>query len=147
MKVSVDVLRRVYEGLKDQGDHTQVQRENIVPESHLFMVDAYDMPRWVWSQERGTFERYLKLTPRMGECVLTFAQDHIPVDYLWLCGVANNLAQRPAEYHQAMCHAQRTFCTIDLAVERSREARHSEINKAATGQGRGAVLAPWNACA
>ncbi|TEB35649.1 epsilon DNA polymerase [Coprinellus micaceus] len=57
MKVKLDVLQRVYESLQDRGDHTQVEREIVDPESHLFFIDAYEMPRWVWSQERGTFER------------------------------------------------------------------------------------------
>ncbi|KAF5333197.1 hypothetical protein D9611_002432 [Ephemerocybe angulata] len=53
MKVSIAVLRRVYEGLKDQGEHTQVERETVLPDQHLFFIDAYEMPRWVWSQERA----------------------------------------------------------------------------------------------
>lgn len=61
MKVKLDVLQRVYESLQDRGDHTQVEREIVDPESHLFFIDAYEMPRWVWSQERGTFERYCQL--------------------------------------------------------------------------------------
>ncbi|TFK23244.1 epsilon DNA polymerase [Coprinopsis marcescibilis] len=57
MKVSIDVLRRVYEGLQDRGEDAHVQHEFIDPDNHLFIVNAYEMPRWVWSQERGTFER------------------------------------------------------------------------------------------
>jgi len=61
MKVKLEVLQRVYESLQDRGDHTQVEREVVDPESHLFFIDAYEMPRWVWSQERGTFERYCRV--------------------------------------------------------------------------------------
>jgi len=57
MKVSVEVLKRVYESLQDQGERTQVEKEFIDPENHLFFIDAFEMPRWMWSQERGTFER------------------------------------------------------------------------------------------
>ncbi|KAF8974466.1 DNA polymerase epsilon, subunit B [Flammula alnicola] len=57
MKVSVDVLKRVYESLQDQGERTQVEKELIDPENHLFFIDAFEMPRWTWSQERGTFEK------------------------------------------------------------------------------------------
>jgi len=57
MKVSVEVLKRVYESLQDQGERTQVEKEFIDPENHLFFIDAFEMPRWTWSQERGTFER------------------------------------------------------------------------------------------
>jgi DNA polymerase epsilon subunit 2 len=59
MKVSVEVLKRVYESLQDQGERTQVEKEFIDPENHLFFIDAFEMPRWTWSQERGTFERYV----------------------------------------------------------------------------------------
>lgn len=57
MKVSVDVLKRVYESLQDQGERTQVEKEVIDPENHLFFIDAFEMPRWTWSQERSTFEK------------------------------------------------------------------------------------------
>jgi len=57
MKVSVEVLKRVYESLQDQGERTQVEKEVIDPENHLFFIDALEMPRWTWSQERSTFER------------------------------------------------------------------------------------------
>jgi hypothetical protein len=63
MKVSLDVLRRVYDSLQDRGERTHVERELIDPENHLFFIDAYEMPRWVWSQERGTFERYFNICP------------------------------------------------------------------------------------
>ncbi|EAU84870.2 epsilon DNA polymerase [Coprinopsis cinerea okayama7 len=55
MKVSLDVLQRVYESLQDRGEDNQVEHEFIDPDNHLFVIDAYDMPRWVWSQERVHF--------------------------------------------------------------------------------------------
>ena len=59
MKVSLDILRRVYEALQDQGDRTDAQRKDALdPDSHLFIINAYEMPLWHWSQERGTFEKY-----------------------------------------------------------------------------------------
>jgi len=58
MKVSLDVLQRVYESLQDQGNRSnETEKESIDPESHLFFIDAFDMPLWHWSQERGTFEK------------------------------------------------------------------------------------------
>jgi DNA polymerase epsilon subunit 2 len=60
MKVSVDVLKRVYEALQDQGERTQIEKELIDPEKHLFFIDAFDMPRWTWSSERGTFEKFVE---------------------------------------------------------------------------------------
>jgi DNA polymerase epsilon subunit 2 len=59
MKVSVDVLQRVYEALQDQGERTQIEKELIDPENHLHFIDAFEMPRWTWSHERGTFEKYI----------------------------------------------------------------------------------------
>lgn len=57
MKVAVEVLARVYEALQDQGQHTEIEKDIIDPDSHLFVIDAFEIPRWQWSQERGTFER------------------------------------------------------------------------------------------
>lgn len=59
MKVSIDVLNRVYESLQDQGERTQVEKELIDPENHLYFIDAFEMPRWVWAPERSTFEKYV----------------------------------------------------------------------------------------
>lgn len=60
MMVSVDVLKRVYEALQDQGERPQVEKELIDPEKLLFFIDAFEMPRWTWSPERGTFEKFVK---------------------------------------------------------------------------------------
>ncbi len=57
MKVSEDVLTRVYVALQDQGERKQEEKEVIDPEKHLFFIDAFDMPRWIWSPERITFEK------------------------------------------------------------------------------------------
>ncbi|KAF7968423.1 hypothetical protein HWV62_30579 [Athelia sp. TMB] len=58
MKVSVDILQRVYEALQDQGERVnEGSKEAIDPDSHLQIVDAFEMPLWHWSGERGTFEK------------------------------------------------------------------------------------------
>jgi DNA polymerase epsilon subunit 2 len=57
MKVSIEVLQRVYESLQDQGQRTDTEKEAIDPENHLFVIDAFEMPLWHWSPERGTFEK------------------------------------------------------------------------------------------
>lgn len=58
MKVSLDMLKRVYISLQEQTERVENGMEDMLdPEDHLFFVDAYDMPRWVWSQERITFEK------------------------------------------------------------------------------------------
>jgi DNA polymerase epsilon subunit 2 len=61
MKVSVNVLKRVYESLQNQGERSEIEKEIVDPESHLFFIDAFEMPRWTWSPERGTFEKYVIL--------------------------------------------------------------------------------------
>lgn len=58
MKVSIDILKRVYESLQDQGERThEGSKETLDPDSHLHVVDAFEMPLWHWSGERGTFEK------------------------------------------------------------------------------------------
>ncbi|KAF9076745.1 DNA polymerase alpha/epsilon subunit B-domain-containing protein [Rhodocollybia butyracea] len=56
MKVSVEVLQKVYELLQDQGQDEQ-ETETLDPDSHLHFINAFEMPSWHWSIERGTFEK------------------------------------------------------------------------------------------
>jgi DNA polymerase epsilon subunit 2 len=69
MKVSVNVLKRVYESLQNQGERSEIEKEIIDPENHLFFIDAFEMPRWTWSPERGTFEMYVIIV-RLSVCDL-----------------------------------------------------------------------------
>ena len=63
MKVSLDVLGRVYGNMRNQGDRSlEDSRETLDPDSHLHFVDAFDMPLWHWSVERGTFEKWVTHT-------------------------------------------------------------------------------------
>lgn len=57
MKVTVDILKRVYESIQDQNDRGDEEIELIDPESHLFVINAFEMPLWHWSQETGTFTK------------------------------------------------------------------------------------------
>ena len=57
MKVSVELLQRVYNALQEDGQRSDGEAEVVDPESHLFVIDAFEMPRWHWSIERGTFEK------------------------------------------------------------------------------------------
>ncbi|THV08446.1 DNA polymerase epsilon, subunit B [Dendrothele bispora CBS 962.96] len=66
MKVSVEVLQRVYETLQDQGQGTGIEIERTDPESHLYFIDAFEMPNWHWSVERGTFEKAQTLPTTSG---------------------------------------------------------------------------------
>lgn len=60
MKVSLDILRRVYDALQDQGNLGEAE-ELLDPDSHLYFIDAFEMPSWHWSQERGTFEKCVRV--------------------------------------------------------------------------------------
>jgi DNA polymerase epsilon subunit 2 len=58
MKVSVEILNRVYQTLQSSGDQrTRKEDGYLDPEDHLHFVDAFDMPLWHWSPERGSFEK------------------------------------------------------------------------------------------
>jgi len=57
MKVSLGILRRVYDALQDQGSGDAAETELLDPESHLYIINAFEMPLWNWSHERGTFEK------------------------------------------------------------------------------------------
>ncbi|OBZ70460.1 DNA polymerase epsilon subunit B [Grifola frondosa] len=58
MKVSLEVLERVYDTFQGSADSQgQKDQDALDPESHLFVINAFDMPLWHWSQERSTFER------------------------------------------------------------------------------------------
>ncbi|KAI0270066.1 DNA polymerase epsilon subunit B [Russula aff. rugulosa BPL654] len=54
MKVSVEILNRVYQTLQSSGDQrTRKEDGYLDPEDHLHFVDAFEMPLWHWSPERG----------------------------------------------------------------------------------------------
>ncbi|KIY67938.1 epsilon DNA polymerase [Cylindrobasidium torrendii FP15055 ss-10] len=57
MKVDVEVLRRAYESLQDKDEADELEPDALDPESHLYVIDAFEMPLWHWSTERGTFEK------------------------------------------------------------------------------------------
>lgn len=57
MKVSLDVLQRVYEAFQDQ-DNNDVDADVVDPEGHLHYINSFDMPLWNWSHEKGAFEMY-----------------------------------------------------------------------------------------
>lgn len=58
MKVSHQILNRVYQNLQTSGDQRgQKEDAYLDPEDHLHFVNAYEMPLWHWSPERGSFEK------------------------------------------------------------------------------------------
>lgn len=59
MKVDLEVLERAYEILQGIRQHSGDMEEDelLDPDSHLYFIDAFDMPVWHWSIERSTFDR------------------------------------------------------------------------------------------
>ncbi|EMD40775.1 hypothetical protein CERSUDRAFT_45107 [Gelatoporia subvermispora B] len=57
MKVSLEILKRVYETFQGSRDSHAADQDMLDPESHLHFVDAFDMPLWHWSTERSSFEK------------------------------------------------------------------------------------------
>ncbi|KAK7695908.1 hypothetical protein QCA50_000547 [Cerrena zonata] len=55
MKVSLEVLQRVYETFQD-ADNNDAAPDVVDPESHLHYINAFDMPLWNWSHEKSAFE-------------------------------------------------------------------------------------------
>lgn len=57
-KVSIDILKRVYSALQNSGEGgPQDDEAYLDPDDYLFFVNAFDMPLWNWSDERGTFDK------------------------------------------------------------------------------------------
>jgi DNA polymerase epsilon subunit 2 len=47
--------------MQDQGSTLEEKESEVLdPDSHLFFISSYEMPQWHWSQERGTFERFVR---------------------------------------------------------------------------------------
>ncbi|CAL1700805.1 unnamed protein product [Somion occarium] len=57
MKVSLEVLKRVYEVFQNADNGDDEGADVVDPESHLFYIDAFSMPLWNWSQEKSAFEQ------------------------------------------------------------------------------------------
>jgi DNA polymerase epsilon subunit 2 len=58
MKVSVEILKRVYNSLQDQGQKSD-DKELLDPDNHLHTINAFEMPLWHWYPESGTFQRFV----------------------------------------------------------------------------------------
>ena len=56
-KVSVDILRRVYDTFQKNGEAAEGEDDFLDPEAYLHFIDAFEMPLWNWSTEKGTFDR------------------------------------------------------------------------------------------
>lgn len=59
MVVRLDVLQRVYENMQGSQTHGHADpiEDRLDFDSHLFFIDAFEMPLWHWSAERSTFEK------------------------------------------------------------------------------------------
>ncbi|THH32936.1 hypothetical protein EUX98_g1271 [Antrodiella citrinella] len=57
MKVSVQILQRVYDAFQGGEGKSHGENDFLDPDEHLKFINAHDMPLWNWSNEKGTFER------------------------------------------------------------------------------------------
>ncbi|KAG6810867.1 hypothetical protein H0H92_009988, partial [Tricholoma furcatifolium] len=57
MKVDLNILERVYQGMRNQTEQIDEEKELLDPESHFYVINAFDMPLWHWSSETGTFTK------------------------------------------------------------------------------------------
>ena len=55
MIISLDILQRVYNSLQ----HRSGVNDYSDPDAHIRFINAFEMPRWNWSTQKATFERYL----------------------------------------------------------------------------------------
>lgn len=96
MKVSLPVLQHVYQILKEKGERNESGIDELLnPENHLFFIDAYEMPRWNWSQTRSTFEKYvIELVLIVAHLVLSVNKSSQRVDHLGFCRVTNHCNAR-----------------------------------------------------
>lgn len=59
MKVSLEVLQRVYDAFQSGGENGgQGEDDFLDPDNYLHFINAYEMPSWNWSAERTAFERW-----------------------------------------------------------------------------------------
>lgn len=58
MKVSLDVLKRVYDSFQGTDGQGQGEGDRLDPETHIHFIDSFNMPLWNWSYEKSAFERY-----------------------------------------------------------------------------------------
>lgn len=119
MKVSEEILRRVYESLQDQGnDSDEVETERIDPDNHLFFIDAFEMPLWHWSQERGTFEKCV-IVVRFWFLLRLHFQSSKSSDDVRISRISRVCYARSTAHHQTVRASQWTFCTFHIALTRS----------------------------
>ena len=59
MKVTLPVLKRVLDALQHAGASGEggADEGELDVEAHLSFINAFEMPVWRWSTERGAFER------------------------------------------------------------------------------------------
>ena len=59
MKVTLPVLKRVLDALQHAGASGEggADEGELDVQAHLSFINAFEMPVWRWSTERGAFER------------------------------------------------------------------------------------------
>lgn len=110
MKVSVQILQRVYDAFQGGDGKSQGENDFLDPDEHLRIVDAHDMPLWNWSNEKGAFEKSARLFYALcSRSNMLFLQSVHCVDYVGLSRVSNSRHAQQTQYHKTNGHAQRSF--------------------------------------
>lgn len=71
--VTRPLLVKAYESVieKNSANTGVGEEEDIDPEHHLHFINAFEMPRWHFSHERQTFERYVRVPSTIRDHIST----------------------------------------------------------------------------
>lgn len=58
--MSLEILQRAYDTFQNGGEGGDGEEDFLDPDAHLHFIDAFEMPLWNWSTEKGTFERLVQ---------------------------------------------------------------------------------------
>jgi DNA polymerase epsilon subunit 2 len=118
MKVTLPILQRVYESMQGEGQRDEHgQKDQLDPDSHLFFVNAFDMPGWHWSVERSTFEKYVHHFYPLGTALIPKQNLGYP-DFCGVCRVKSHCWSRSAIHYSANSDEERTLLAVHTALER-----------------------------
>lgn len=74
--VTRPLLVKAYESVmeKSSANNGVGEEEHIDPEHHLHFINAFEMPRWHFSHERQTFERYVRTISTVPDHISTHSR-------------------------------------------------------------------------
>ena len=164
MKVAFHILKRVYDNLQNAGENgTQKEDVSIHPDSHLFFVNAFEMPAWHWSQEKGAFEQWARRLNTAIWLLNCWIKRLSIIITAWLRWIASYGDEEQVQCHKTDDIKKWTFYTFNLTDKRQRtpldcesvlqlsiimwsEHAKDQIYEAAIGTRWPAILALRHAC-